>query len=124
MGFNNDQARKICFDIETAPLDDAADYIEPATAPANYKDPAKIEAFIADKNAENLATCALDVDLCRIVAIGIWLEGAEPDATTVQGAWTEESVLNAFWNIAADRHLVGFNVLQFDLPVLLRRSLY
>ncbi len=124
MGYNNDQARRIVIDIETAPLDDAANYIEPATAPANYKDPAKIAAFIEDKTAENLATCSLDVDLCRIVAIGMQHEGDEPWGAVVTEPVAEMTLLRNFWTAIGDRYLVGFNILGFDLPVLLRRSLY
>ena len=53
MGFNNEDSLRFVIDIETAPLDDAAQYLEPAEAPGNYKDPAKIDAYIAEKNAEN-----------------------------------------------------------------------
>ncbi len=121
MGYNCDNAARVVFDIETAPLPDAGDYLEPVEAPGNYKDPAKIAAIIAEKQAEQLSKCALDVDLCRVVAIGAWREGAEP--------WTmvdmnEADLLREWWALAADRHLVGFNCLALDLPVLLRRSLY
>ncbi len=116
--------RRIVFDVETAPLEDAAEYlIEPVEAPANYRDQAKIAAFISEKKAKQVAECALDYDLCRIVAIGILLEGREPDVA-LAGFQSERSLLEMFWNQAHDRHLIGFNVLSFDLPVLLRRSLY
>lgn len=123
MGLNNEGAARLVFDIETAPLPDAADYLEPAEAPANYKDPAKIAAAIAEKNAENLAKCGLDCDLCRIVAVGAQLEGSDIETVTANDA-TEAQMLAWFWRLAAGRHLVGFNCLGFDLPVLLRRSLY
>lgn len=125
MGLNNENAAKLVFDIETAPLAEAVDYIEPAEAPGNYKDPAKIAEFIAKANAENLDRCGLDVDLCRVVAIGIWDERLDngPNVTMLN-LESEATMLAGFWNIAADRHLVGFNCLGFDLPVLLRRSLY
>lgn len=125
MGLNNENALRIVFDIETAPLADAADYIEPAEAPANYKDPVKIAAAIAEKNAENLSRCGLDVDLCRIVALG-WMREDEdvPHAALVTEPGAEVTVLRDFWASVGDRTLVGFNCLGFDLPVLLRRSLY
>ena len=122
MGFNDEYAKRLVFDIETAPLPEAAEYLEPAEAPANYKDPGKIAAYIEEKNAENLGQCGLDVDLCRIVAIGWWNEsGDAPRAMSVE---YEADILRTFWGVAGDRHLVGFNCLGFDLPVLLRRSLY
>jgi hypothetical protein len=74
MGYNNENAARYVFDIETAPLPEAVDYLEPAEPPANYKDPEKIAAYISSKNAENLDRCGLDVDLCRVVAIGLMNE--------------------------------------------------
>lgn len=125
MGLNNENCRYMCFDIETAPLPEAIDYIEQAEAPANYKDPLKIAAYIEEKNAENLERCGLDVDLCRIVAIGWWREGDNKPRTVLEGSATSEAdMIRAFWTHAEDSHLVGFNCLGFDLPVLLRRSLY
>lgn len=127
MGLDNEHAARLVFDIETAPLDEAKDYIEPAEAPANYKDPLKIADYIAKANADQLAKCGLDVDLCRIVAIG-WADEREwPEArvmTIEQFRGDEALMLKAFWHLATDRFLVGFNCLSFDLPVLLRRSLY
>ncbi len=125
MGLNNENAARLVFDIETAPLEDAATYIEPAEAPANYKDPVKIAAAIAEKTAEALSKCSLDVDLCRVVAIGWQREcDDEPRSLHLGTATDEATMIRAFWNHAADAHLVGFNCLGFDLPVLFRRSLY
>lgn len=126
MGFNDENAARLIFDIETMPLTEASDYLEAAEAPSNYKDEAKIKAFIAEKNAENLAKCGLDVDLCRVVAIGYQIEDEPSQAVLAVGGdgWSEEGLLRAFWAIASAKHLIGFNCLSFDLPVLLRRSLY
>jgi predicted PolB exonuclease-like 3'-5' exonuclease len=127
VGYNDENSGRIVFDIETAPLPEAADYIEPAEAPANYKDPVKIAAAIAEKNAENLAKCGLDVDLCRVVAIGYQIEGdEEPQAVVAVGGdgWSEDGLIRAFWALSAGKQLIGYNCLGFDLPVLLRRSLY
>lgn len=125
MGYNDEHAARIVFDIETAPLPDAGEYIEPAEAPSNYKDAAKIDAYVAEKNAENLSRCGLDVDLCRVVAIGWQSERDEqPLAMHLGHDVSEEMLLKSFWVVAAGRHVVGFNCLTFDLPVLFRRSLY
>lgn len=125
MGYNNQDAARLIFDIETAPLAEAAEYIEPAEAPANYKDPVKIAEYIASKTAEQIDKCGLDVDLCRVVALGFWIEGTEePLALTLEQS-SEADLLRTFWTmVATGHHLVGFNCLGFDLPVLLRRSLY
>jgi uncharacterized protein YprB with RNaseH-like and TPR domain len=125
MGFNNESGCPLVFDIETAPLAVALEYLEPASAPANYKDPVKIAEYIAAKEAEDLDRCGLDVDLCRIVAIGT--QDEQMDAPCVWLAQTEadeRDILQRFWHVATDAHLIGFNCLGFDLPVLFRRSLY
>ena len=125
MGFNNEGASRLIFDIETCPLDDAAEYITPAEAPANYKDHEKISAFVAEKTAEKVARAALDLDLCRIVAIGIWGEHDEqPEVVMSCTGAGEQMLLTWFWRVVKGFHLVGFNCLSFDLPVLFRRSLY
>lgn len=132
MGYNNSGARRLVFDVETAPLEDAASYLEPVEAPANYKNPEAIAAYQTKAHAEQLAKCALDVDLCRVVAIGWQAEGDDVFALTVtrpevmecDGGLPESLVLRMFWQRVADSHLVGFNCLGFDLPVLFRRSLY
>ncbi len=137
MGYNDEHATRIVFDIETNPrsarvvfdietchLPDAADYMEPAEAPANYKDAAKIEAYVNEQSARDLERCGLDVDLCRVVAIGCQREGdPAPLAWTANDA-SEANMIGAFWDYTSEEHLVGFNCLVFDLPVLLRRSLY
>lgn len=120
MGYDNEGAGKVVFDIETAPLTEAGEYLEPAEAPANYKDPEKIAAFIASKNAENLDRCGLDVDLCRVVAVAWQREGREPMSMLDD----EATMLRYVWDTLGHSHLIGFNCLAFDLPVLLRRSQY
>lgn len=126
MGFNNENGMRIVFDIETAPLPEAADYLaDQIDAPSNYKDPQKIAAYIAERKAEQLAKCALDPDLCRVVAVCAWEEQeADPIPMLAADPCVEKQILEWFWVEADMGHLVGFNCLSFDLPVLLRRSLY
>src|SRR4029078_6356970 len=100
MGMNNENAMRIVFDIETAPSPDAAEFIEPVEAPANYKDPIKIQEYIAAKQAENLDRAGLDVDLCRIVAIGWHREGEESVQALTRQDCDEDGLINAFWNQA------------------------
>ena len=115
----------LVFDIETCPLAECAEYVtEPIEAPSNYKDPVKIAAYIEEKRKEQIAKAALDVDLCQIVAVGTATgDNGAVYAVTLAEA-TEVEMLTAFWAQAEARPLVGFNCLAFDLPVLLRRSLY
>ena len=124
MGQHHEHGWRVVFDIETAPLEDAAAYLEPIEPPANYKDPDKIEAYLTEKRVEQLDRCSLDPDLCRVVALGWWRE-REPQPTTATVEHQDEaSLLQTFWQHVEQGHLVGFNCIAFDLPVLLRRSLY
>ena len=111
------------FDIETASLADAVVYLESPKPRANLKDPAKIAADLAEKATAMLERSALDPDLCRIVAAGWNCDGAVESAVCAD-ATEERRVLERFWRQSQGATLVGFNCLSFDLPVLLRRSLY
>jgi 3'-5' exonuclease len=134
MGYDNERAMHIvgkpwmAFDCETAPMPGCADYLtDPIEAPANYKDPVKIAAFIEEKRQKQIADAGLDLDLCEVVAIAIQF----PTERYVQTRehWTEGDMLDGFWRFVRTMQreggvIVGFNCLAFDLPVLLRRSLY
>ncbi len=125
MGYNDESASSVILDLETAPIDDAAGYLEPSTAPAHYKDAEKIDRYIKEKTAAKVDRAALDVDLCRIAAVGIWREHAGGlDVLTAENEAQESDVLRLTWEAISPLRLIGFNVMAFDLPVLLRRSMY
>lgn len=115
-------------DIETCGLPEAKDFAEPVAAPANYKDPEKIAAYIAEEQARQVSRAGLDLDLCRVVAVGLQREGASGvQVLTAQDENEERGLLTALWSqLLKIQHpvLVGFNHVAFDLPVLMRRSLY
>ena len=111
------------FDIETVPLAEAETYVEPPKPRANLKDPAKIAADVAEKTAAILDRAALDPDLCRVVAVGWECDGVAESAIA-DNAEQERDLLERFWTVSRGATLVGFHCLGFDLPVLLRRSLY
>ncbi len=111
------------FDIEMAPLADAEVYLPLPKPRANLKDPVKIEADMREKTAALLDRAALDPDLCRIVAAGWDCDGTAESAVCADAA-QERLLLERFWKQSQGATLVGFNCLSFDLPVLLRRSLY
>ena len=117
------QFERAVFDIETAPIEDAAQFLEDVAPPSNYKDQDKIAAYIAEAKLKQLEKAALDVDLCRVVAIGSIIEGCKPLVLTTEHN-SEADMLALFWDFVGMRHLVGFNCLGFDLPVLIRRAQY
>jgi hypothetical protein len=119
----------VVFDLETVSIEDASSYVEAPSAPANYKDPEKIAAYVNEKHQELIARAALDPDLTRIVAFGVMTE-QEPIPCVHLARTREDEIagLRAFWEIVGrgpeQAHLVGFGILSYDLPVLLRRSQY
>jgi hypothetical protein len=122
----------IVCDLETVAIDSAAEYMEAPEAPANYKDESKIAAYIKEATDKSLGKCALDPDLCRIVALG-WLRvgvDLEPRVLVCRDEHEERSTLAAFWRDVRRpvgggvNQLVTFNGNRFDLPVLMRRSQY
>lgn len=118
----------ILLDLETAPLENAAEFVDlhDLKAPSNYKDQAKIDAYLEDARAKALDTCALDPDLCRIVVVGTWrVDEAEARVDLATDGEMEAGLLREFWPQVGPRDvLVTFNGVEFDLRVLLRRSLY
>jgi hypothetical protein len=131
-------AASLILDISTAPLTNAAEFLndQDFAAPANYKDPVKIAAFVAEAKADALALCALDPDMCRISGVG-----CHPSDHQV-GVWTEGDVMGSnppppedfdFERDILDTlslrlqhgyRLISFNGLKFDWPVLNARARY
>ena len=119
----------IVFDLETIAIDGAAALAEPVSAPSNWKDEAKIAAYIEEKTAEQLSRAALYPWTCKIVALGtIEADGTENVDLCCTEA-EEAAALQAFWGRASFgdrvehiRRLIGFNIFSFDLPVLMARS--
>jgi DNA polymerase elongation subunit (family B) len=117
--------KHIVFDIETIPQDEAKllALAPEFTAPANLKDPAKIEAAIARKRADYLADAALNWKSAEVVLIGAG------DDTGIQSftADTEKELIERFlWLLGralADGVVAGgHNVKGFDLPMLVNRA--
>ena len=110
--------REIVCDIETIADPDAVALIEAPSAPANYKDPEKIAAYVADAKLKAISNMALKPAECRIVALGLGNQ-----VTICPDVDVEAAALKLFWDTWADMTtIVGFNFIGFDLPVILVRS--
>jgi hypothetical protein len=124
--------RYVITDIETSCHPDAERMLPEFKHNAGTNDADKRAAQIAEKRATALANAALDPDLCRIVAIGSWWEDeAQPILELCRDEHDERESLKEFWQLYAQRRhehpytvIVGSNVLSFDLPIMVRRSLY
>lgn len=113
-------SRVVC-DIETVASPEVASILDPVKAPAHYKDPFKIKMYEIDKLSERIATASLEPDLCEVVAVGCDVGYGEPEAMT-RADMDEKELLEFFWERVGNRPVVGFNILAFDLPVIIRRS--
>ena len=124
--------RAVYLDCESAPLPDAEAMLPEFHYNKGTNDPVKRAEQIATKRANALAEAALDPDLCRIVALGSWWDDEpEPTLLLCHNEYQEAAALAEFWETYRTiRHehpytvLVGSNLLGFDLPVMVRRSLY
>jgi hypothetical protein len=142
MGLDNENAVAtsrpwVVFDIETAPIPNASDFLEPpdlddVQAPGNYKDPAKIEQYIADAKSKRLEKhardcaekAALDWNVGRVVAIGMQTESMDrPQVAIAENEKREREILFWLWETTRSRRPVcGFNIRSFDVPFCVQRS--
>jgi hypothetical protein len=119
----------IVLDVATAPLANAADFLDGEfAAPANYKDPDKIAAYVAEKQAEALGSSALDPDLCRLSGFitmhpraDIWIDAY---ATANDGDLEEHWLKELAKDLTNGWRLISYNGLRFDWPVLNARARY
>jgi DNA polymerase elongation subunit (family B) len=123
--------KRLFFDIETTANPDTIQLMPDPKAPANLKDPEKIAAAIEEKKRELVEMAALDPDYGRLLSIGF----STGDEVTVMlneavfpghdYAMPEEDMLERFWltYYACGGACVGYNILSFDLPYLMRRSM-
>lgn len=117
----------LIFDIETRALTveevKKRDIMPSFKPPANYKDPDKIAAKEAEHETEVMSKAALDATLSEVCAIGYI--GEDDEFNVLLG--DEVSILTRFWQLCRDQvndygKLIGFNIVGFDLPYLIRRS--
>lgn len=111
----------LVLDIETAPLPSDKLAVPEFKAPANLKDPAKIEAAIAEKRKEWEATLALHAETARVLVVGTMKAGGE--WITADRDSGEEAILSWAWSVIKSNDIIiGHNLRGFDLPLLIRRS--
>lgn len=125
MGFDSENAGKIVIDIETIGSPGARDFLDPVRAPSNYRDPAKIAAYCAEEFEKRVQTAALEADLCEVVAVGFMWDNVDATRAAVYtraDELSEAGLLDQMWYAIGNRAIVGFNILGYDLPVLIRRS--
>lgn len=126
MGYvTNNRRPWLVLDIETAPIVDIDQYEDDVRIDSRLRDPEKI----AEAKKAALAKVAVDIDLLRVVAVGLYSRDEEPVVATI-GEHSEQEMLIAAWMdyrlfvVDEGGVLVTHNGLGFDLPALIRRSQY
>lgn len=117
--------KAIVFDCESAGCSEqeAQQFMPEFEAPSNYKDETKIAAAIAEKKKVWLAETALNPLTARVMVIGLMVS----DTFVLIGPPASESeILYEFWDAIQDvndiHKIIGFNICNFDLPLLCRSS--
>ena len=114
------------FDIETKAKADTLRFMDEPNAPSNYKDPIKIQQYIENKKQEQIEKAALDADFGTIVAIGMKINDEKVFSIIIEenDVDAEVDMIHAFWRLLAIERgrCCGYNILNFDLPYLMRRS--
>ena len=112
-------------DIETAPMRGVENYVTAGSPPKNYKNADTIQRWHENALQHAISRAALDPDLCRIVAIGCTTPNGDVESDISATYEQEREMLTNFWRrVTSDTILIGYNIVGFDMPVLLRRSLY
>jgi hypothetical protein len=114
-------------DIETRPNPALLDRVPSFSAPKNYKDPDKIAEYEKSKREEFVDGMALDLDYAVISAIGLGRGFESRHVLIANDVAAERKALRILWkelNVLnyGDFFVCGFNILEFDLPIILRRS--
>jgi hypothetical protein len=115
------------FSVETAGIKEFAETLE-FTAPSNYKDPEKIQAYIDSKKAEAVEKGASDPDIGAIQAIAMKIGINRPVKAFLLGdeeTPTEEDLLEKFWQGIkyTNGRCCGFKIIAIGIPFILRRSM-
>lgn len=116
----------IVLDIETGPLaPEYLDMIAPEfAAPANYRDPDKIAASIAEQKAKWVERAALSPMTGKVLCIGV--RDIDGSFRVVDGGGDEKSLLEEWTKIVdgyKNETFLGWNIWGFDLNFLQKRAI-
>lgn len=127
---------KIYLDIETTGNAAMIPFLPEPTPPGNYKKQESIDRWMKDAKRKQTEKAALDLDCARIISIGVARndDGALGWTLPIGGRQESEAevvLIKDFWDWIEDGMLeddddlrfIGYNIRNFDLPVLLRRTL-
>lgn len=108
----------LAIDIETYPNDDMLDLLPDVKASKTLKDPAKIEADIAEKKQEQIDKMALSPLYGKIACIGIY--GKDIQKVLIGD---EKEMLEEFFKIIHKKMVVTWNGKEFDFDFIFKRAI-
>ena len=113
----------IVVDIETIPADDMGDDLKPQCALGNLVDPVKIAAKQKEWEEDGqVKRMSLSPSMNKIVSLHMW--ASRSNLIIPYSPKSEKEMLKNFWCEILDIDLiVGYNLINFDLPTILMRSM-
>lgn len=113
----------IVLDIETlpAPAEVLAKLTLVFEPPSNYKDPAKIAEALKAKAEAWQADSALHAERGQVAIVG-WMHGNRIDQLSLIQS-SDLQLMEGAWTVLQGATIIGFNILRFDLPFMIRRSM-
>uniref|UniRef100_A0A6M3KF89 Putative DNA polymerase n=1 Tax=viral metagenome TaxID=1070528 RepID=A0A6M3KF89_9ZZZZ len=120
----NVQINPIAFDLETIADASVIPHLPPVDPDSRLKDPEKIKENIKEKKEKQKRQLALQSSTCRICCFG-WFDGKQAGHILLNECENNEAeLLVKAWEILAQYNFYAtFNGNEFDVPVLLLRSL-
>ena len=114
------------FDIETATNDRASDWFDKVEvkAPSNYRDPAKIEAYITDQKAKLMNKGALSWATGRVISCAIVNIDDRSDVRYNFNINEKELLKDISVQLSDVSTLWGMNNQNFDNPFLIGRFMF
>lgn len=118
----------VVFDLETILACDEilAAQIDEPKAPSNYRDEAKIAAYVEDAKLKAVEGAALKAEMCQIAMVG-FKQGKAFSVFDLESHKEADLVRIALQElvfcIEKGMLVVGFNIHGFDLPLLVRRAI-
>ncbi len=116
-------ASHLILDLETVAIDEAVNFIDVGEPPDNYKNAEAIEGWKVRTRYNKALKAALDIDLARIVCLGV-MDGDECIQQIATTEADEREILADFAARFDGRQLITFNGYRYDLALLARRYLY
>jgi hypothetical protein len=116
------------FDLETTANPEMVACLPEPKAPATYRDLDKIRTYVEEARAKQVKEAALDSDCGQITTLSLRLGLKGKPETYLVGdpqTPTEADLLRLFWACLKQTNgrSCGYNILGFDLPYVLRRSM-